>query len=102
SSSSRPRTASRIRATGESRSWCADEPIDASPIRQKKVTTSMSVRLLLLLVSAALLGGCATATRPVNPPIAQTDPRTGYRFETRQAVSQASKDNLVILAFSGG
>ena len=29
-------------------------------------------------------------------------PRTGYRFETRQAVSQASKDNLVILAFSGG
>ena len=64
--------------------------------------TSMSVRLLLLLVSAALLGGCATATRPVNPPIAQTDPRTGYRFETRQAVSQASKDNLVILAFSGG
>ena len=28
--------------------------------------------------------------------------RTGYRFETRQAQSQDSKDNLVILAFSGG
>ena len=40
--------------------------------------------------------------RPVNPPITQTDPRTGYRFETRQAQSKNSKDNLVILAFSGG
>src|SRR5258705_12104739 len=38
----------------------------------------------------------------VTPPITQTDPRTGYRFETRQAVSQNRKDNLVILAFSGG
>jgi NTE family protein len=46
------------------------------------------------------LGGCAT--RPVNPPITQTDPGSGYRFETRQAVSTNSKDNLVILAFSGG
>jgi outer membrane protein OmpA-like peptidoglycan-associated protein len=36
SSSSRPRTAPRIRATGESRSWCADEAIDASPIRQRR------------------------------------------------------------------
>ena len=56
----------------------------------------------LALVAVVFLGGCATAIRPVNPPITQTDPRTGYRFETRQAVSQASKDNLVILAFSGG
>jgi len=47
-----------------------------------------------------LLGGCAT--RPVNLPITQVDPRTGYRLETRQAVSANSKDNLVILAFSGG
>ena len=54
----------------------------------------------LSLVLAMLLGGCAT--RPVNPPITQTDPRTGYRLETRQAVSTNSKDNLVILAFSGG
>ena len=58
---------------------------------------SASLLLLLLL----LLGGCAT-TRPINPPITQTDPRTGYRFETRQAESKNSKDNLVILAFSGG
>src|SRR4030095_4329813 len=31
-----------------------------------------------------------------------TAPTTGYRFETRQAVSKNSGDNLVILAFSGG
>jgi NTE family protein len=53
-----------------------------------------------LLMSLLLVGGCAT--RPVNPPITQTEPRTGYRFETRQAESKNSKDNLVILAFSGG
>jgi NTE family protein len=51
-------------------------------------------------VGLSLLGACAT--RPVNPPITQADPRAGYRFETRQAASAGSKDNLVILAFSGG
>src|SRR2546423_12194911 len=53
-----------------------------------------------LILALLLLGGCAT--RPVNPPISQADPRTGYRFETRQAESKNRKDNLVILAFSGG
>ena len=53
----------------------------------------------LALASLLLLGGCAT--RPINPPIAQTDPSAGYRFETRQARDR-NKDNLVILAFSGG
>ena len=62
--------------------------------------TRLHVPSFLALMSLLLLGACAT--RPVNPPITQTDLRTGYRFETRQAVSQASKDNLVILAFSGG
>ncbi len=46
-----------------------------------------------------LLGGCAS--RPLNPPITQADPKTGYRFESRQAQVR-DKDNLVILAFSGG
>lgn len=46
-----------------------------------------------------LLAGCAT--RPVNPPITKADPNTGYRFETRQALVK-DKENLVILAFSGG
>jgi len=49
--------------------------------------------LTLLLLTA----GCAT--RPVNAPITRTDPATGYRFETRE---QTDKQNLVILAFSGG
>lgn len=56
-----------------------------------------------LIALLLLLGGCATATRPINPPITQTDPRTGYRFETRQAQEKyKNKENLVILAFSGG
>jgi NTE family protein len=54
----------------------------------------LPVLLLLTLV------GCAT--RPVNPPITQVDPKTGYRFEVRQAHTPREKENLVILAFSGG
>ena len=54
---------------------------------------------LWMLVSLLLLGGCAT--RPINPPITQTDPSAGYRWETRQARDR-KKENLVILAFSGG
>jgi NTE family protein len=46
-----------------------------------------------------LLGGCAT--RPINPPITRTDPTTGYSFEARQG-NFKDRDNLVILAFSGG
>ena len=58
---------------------------------------------LSMLALMLVLGGCATATRPINPPITQADPRTGYRFETRQAQAQAQeKQNLVVLAFSGG
>ena len=39
---------------------------------------------LLVIVPLLMLGGCAT--RPINPPITQADPSTGYRFETRQAL----------------
>jgi NTE family protein len=46
-----------------------------------------------------MLGGCAT--RPINPPITQADPTTGYSFETRPGKTK-DKENLVILAFSGG
>ena len=62
--------------------------------------TRLHVPSFLAVISLLLLGACAT--RPVNPPITQIDRGTGYRFETRQAVSKTSKDNLVILAFSGG
>jgi NTE family protein len=59
------------------------------------------LRVLVLLLMAALLalGGCAT--RPINPPITQADPTSGYRFEVRQAQVK-NTDNLVVLAFSGG
>jgi NTE family protein len=59
----------------------------------------MRMQSLLVVASLLLLGACAT--RPINPPITQADPRTGYRFETRQA-GDKDKQNLVVLAFSGG
>ena len=54
------------------------------------------------IVAALLItGGCAV--QPINPPITQADPNIGYRFETRQASDRnKDKENLVILAFSGG
>ncbi len=52
------------------------------------------------VVALMVLGGCATAPRPVNPPITQADVRSGYRFETRPRDKE--KENLVVLAFSGG
>ena len=41
------------------------------------------IALASALVALLALGGCAT--RPVNPPITQADPSTGYRLATRQA-----------------
>jgi NTE family protein len=55
--------------------------------------SSLVAGTLLLLV------GCAT--RPINLPMPQADPGKGYRFETRQ-VHARDKENLVVLAFSGG
>jgi NTE family protein len=55
---------------------------------------------LLIFALLLLFGGCAT--RPTNPPITRTDPSTGYRFEVRQAQAKNSKENVVVLAFSGG
>ena len=59
------------------------------------------VRMFFVGALAALLalGGCAT--RPVNPPIKETDLNTGYTFQTRQKHFR-SQENLVVLAFSGG
>ena len=57
-------------------------------------TPSMVVLALLLLIV-----GCAH--RPINPPISQADPNTGYRYLTRQQDS-AGSENMVVLAFSGG
>ena len=64
------------------------------------LTPSMSRSVCIALATTLLvLAGCAT--RPVNPPITHTNPSSGYRFETRQAHAK-DKDNLVVLAFSGG
>src|SRR5438094_8500379 len=61
--------------------------------------TRSRVPFFSLLALLILLAGCAT--RPSKPATTQADPSTGYRFETRQAHAK-DKDNLVILAFSGG
>ncbi len=53
----------------------------------------------LAALFAFALAGCAT--RPVNPPIPDVHPESGYRFEARQR-TVPDKENLVILAFSGG
>jgi NTE family protein len=60
-------------------------------------------RLLLrsAVVLAALLTVAGCATRPINPPITQVEPGTGYRLATRQAYFK-EPDTLVMLAFSGG
>jgi NTE family protein len=55
---------------------------------------------LIPIVCTALFALAGCATRPVNPPIAQADPKAGYRFETR--LKSGDKKNLVVLAFSGG
>jgi NTE family protein len=57
------------------------------------------MRILSVAATLLVLAGCAT--RPVNPPITQANPGVGYRYEVREAHSR-SKENLVILAFSGG
>src|SRR5262249_14139209 len=61
----------------------------------------MRLTRLLSLAMLLLLAGCAS--RPVNPPITQADPTTGYRYTTRvEHFTGKSSENLVILAFSGG
>ena len=70
-----------------------DRPCSISLTLRLATTSSLLAAILVLT------GGCAT--RPVNPRITQTDPSTGYRFETRQARA-SDKENLVVLAFSGG
>lgn len=57
------------------------------------------VSLLPVLAILLFLAGCAS--RPLNPPIAEVNRNSGYRFATRQ-LYDSDKENLVILAFSGG
>ena len=61
----------------------------------------MSSRSVLLLAAACSCTLAACASRPINAPIAEIDRSSGYRFETRQ-LRDNDKENLVVLAFSGG
>jgi NTE family protein len=58
---------------------------------------SLASRLILVFVT--LLGACAS--RPINPRITHVEPDAGYRYQTRVR-DYEGKQNLVILAFSGG
>src|SRR3982750_3160709 len=53
----------------------------------------------IIACAAVLSAGCAT--RPVNQAIPHVEPDKGYRYLAREA-KYGDKDNLVILAFSGG
>jgi len=54
---------------------------------------------LLLIACVLLVAGCAT--RPINPPLAQVDPNKPYMIK-RAGQTEAQRQNLVVLAFSGG
>ncbi len=69
--------------------------------RQRAAGAVRAAGCLLLAALVVLAGGCATATRPVNPPLAKAEPRSGYRLSNRPIRGDA-QDTLVILAFSGG
>src|SRR5512135_3574385 len=56
-------------------------------------------RMLPLAVALLLLGGCAT--RPVNPPLERFDATKPYQFQRAGQVPE-SRQNMVVLAFSGG
>jgi NTE family protein len=57
------------------------------------------VRSLPIVAVIFLLGACAT--RPINPQVAQIDATKGYRYQVREQ-HFSDKEDLVILAFSGG
>ncbi len=72
----------------------------AAAVRHRALIMT-NTRILLATAFTALLGLAGCATRPINPPITQVDPNSGYTFQTRQKHFK-SQDTLVILAFSGG
>ena len=58
------------------------------------------LHVLLPIALAALLALAGCATRPINPPIAQADPSTGYRFATRTHFKD--RETMIVPAISGG
>ena len=57
------------------------------------------IKLISIGLAAMMLAGCAS--RPVNPPITAINDKDGYKFENIYT-NAAGKENLVVLAFSGG
>ena len=57
------------------------------------------IKLFSIGLAALMLVGCAS--RPVNPPITAINDKDGYKFENIYT-NAAGKENLVVLAFSGG
>ena len=57
------------------------------------------IKLFSIGLAALMLVGCAS--RPVNPPITAINEKDGYTFENIYT-NAAAKENLVVLAFSGG
>ena len=69
------------------------QPIQGVAMR---LLRGLSLSMLAVLL---LLDGCAT--RPINPPITQSNGATGYTLLARQNRFK-NQENLVVLAFSGG
>jgi NTE family protein len=67
----------------------------------RKGSVMKASRVILWLVAAAVLGGCAS--RPVNEPITKVDPRSGYRpYLIIPKRKNNDQSTLFILSFSGG
>ena len=77
------------------------EPVECAVARDFNVATMKPARVSLLPVLAVLMFVAGCASRPINPPVAEANRDGGYRFATRQTHDE-DKENLVILAFSGG
>jgi NTE family protein len=76
------------------------EPVECG-VARIPISHAMNAFRVTILPALALLLLAGCATRPVNPPIVEVNRNSGYRFQTRQ-VYDNDKENLVILAFSGG
>jgi NTE family protein len=61
----------------------------------------MSYRLHRTLATALILTLTGCATYPINPPLSQYNPKSGYRYENLTAPGN-SESLFVILTFSGG
>ena len=58
-------------------------------------------RVIVCFLAAVALAGCAS--RPINEPIAQVDPRSGYRpYLLIPKIPNNDQQTLFVLSFSGG